>query len=83
MTELKGDLDLLKEYRNEVAGRVIRYKANTAYWRMMEKKAKVNTQGAVDARNNIATNEHNDKLDRDFLKVIDKMIADYKPEDQK
>jgi len=76
MSKIKTREELLIEYRNQIALRQLSYEASAIYFKNRSKKCKTNSQEAVDAVNNFSTNDHNAKLDRDFLKNIDLMIEE-------
>lgn len=75
MVKIKTREKLLIEYRNKIAARQIAFELSAVYFKNLAKKSKTNSQKAVDAVNSFTANEHSSKLDRDFLKVIDEVIA--------
>lgn len=78
MEIIKTKTQLLVEYRNEIAKRCVSYEVSAVAWDIKSKKAKRDTQERVDAINQKAANEVNAAKDREFLKVIDKVISETK-----
>ena len=76
--QIKSNREFLIELRDEVAKRVITYRANLAYWQEVSRTAKTISQDKVDATNNITGNETSIKKDTLFLKCIDTMIKNEK-----
>jgi DNA-directed RNA polymerase subunit F len=74
MFEIKTDKELLIEFRNKIAGRIIEARANTAYFQEVVKNDKQNSQEIVEHRLKLQINEQNIKQDKIFLRVIDLML---------
>ncbi len=72
--KVKTDKELLIELRNQIAGNLVKFKANILYWQEVSRKAKKISQEKAEAISNIATNEQNAKKDRLFLKCIESLI---------
>lgn len=73
--KLKTEKELIIEFRNAIASRMIQQEANMRYFEIVIQREKPNTQEIVDARNNFALNQHNHKKDVLFLKCIDEMLT--------
>lgn len=78
MSEIKTNQQLIIKLRNEVAYRLIGFRASEKYWRNVSKKAKKDSQERVDALNMVAVNQQNISKDENYLKVIDEMLESKK-----
>lgn len=66
------------EVRNTVYQRIVEAGLNKSYWQEVMKRAKTNTQEAVEANQMIRINTENIKKDKLFLKIIDKKLSKIK-----
>ena len=73
--EIKTEKELTIELRNSIAFRIIEYKANIAYWKIIIRQSKSNSPEIVDALNKKRLNEDNLTKDIIFLKCIDKILG--------
>lgn len=73
--EIKTEKELTIELRNSIAYRIVEYKANIAYWKIIIRQSKSNSPEIVDALNKKRLNEDNLTKDIIFLKCIDKILG--------
>ena len=76
MENIKTELELFIEFRNNIALRTIECKSSIAYWKEIFNISKKDEQERVDALNNISLNERNLKKDKIYLKVIDTLLEE-------
>jgi hypothetical protein len=72
---MKTEIQIIENLRDEVYTRIVTNKINKLYWEKKMKKAEVNTQKAVEAKEKININILNIKADKMFLKIIDNKIV--------
>lgn len=75
---IKTDKNLVEKVRDNVAGRIQENKLDVLYWEEILKKAKQNTQEAVDCSTHIKNKNIAIKKDKVFLKIIDRKLRKMK-----
>ena len=72
--EIKTEKELTIELRNQIAFRIVEYKASIAYWKIIIRQSKSNSPQIVEALQKKADQEDKLRKDTNYLKVIDEMI---------
>lgn len=74
---IKTERELLVEFRNAIAARVIEQRANIVYWKKEIRKLKSNTPAIMQAFEAKKINEEKIPKDIVFLQCIDEMLQQY------
>jgi hypothetical protein len=72
---IKTDKELTIDLRNQIASRIIEFKANILYWKRIIRQSKTNSKEIVEALNSKKINEDKIEADEIFLRCIDDMLG--------